>query len=93
VNAWCFLDESGASKRPHGLSTLSAQIGGYFRVYKGNVPITIPVESTMLVPGVPEKSGNLYDFSQILSWLTGNRRDLQEQLAWREGIPGVDRLW
>ena len=49
--------------------------------YKVNAPTTIPVESTMFVPGAPEKSGNLYDISQVLSWLARDRRDLREQLA------------
>ena len=54
--------------------------------YKDNTPVTIPVQKTTRVPGAPQVSKNLYDLSQILAWLAKERRDLQEQLAWREKI-------
>jgi len=55
--------------------------------YKGNTPTTIAVKEQKPVPGMPKKSGNLYDVSQILAWLAQERRDIQEQLEWREEIP------
>ena len=55
--------------------------------YKGNTPVTIPVEKTARVPGTPVKPKNLYDLSQVLAWIAKERRDLQEQLEWREKIP------
>lgn len=55
--------------------------------YKGQRPTTIAVQETKPVPGAPKESRNLYDVSQILAWLAKERRDVQEQLAWREGIP------
>ncbi len=54
--------------------------------YKDNTPVTIPVRGTVRVPGTPQESKNLYDLSQILAWLAKERRDLQEQLEWREKI-------
>ncbi|MFH2122527.1 MAG: DUF932 domain-containing protein [Pseudomonadota bacterium] len=54
--------------------------------YKGFTPVTIPVSSVGEVPGAPDECRNLYDVSQSLAWLAKERRDLQEQLAWREGI-------
>ena len=39
------------------------------------------------VPGTPKESRNLYEVSQILAWLAKERRDVQEQLEWREQIP------
>ena len=55
--------------------------------YKGNNPTTIPMRATRRVPGTPQRCRNLYDLSQILAWLAKERRDVQEQLEWREEIP------
>lgn len=55
--------------------------------YKDHSPTTIPVRSGSPVPGTPKASQNLYDISQILAWLAKERRDVQEQLEWRERIP------
>lgn len=57
--------------------------------YKGNTPITVPVRQGASVPGTPTKSQTIYDVSQILAWLAKERRDLQEQLEWREKIPDL----
>ncbi|MBT3193741.1 MAG: DUF932 domain-containing protein [Verrucomicrobia bacterium] len=61
-----------------------AEIAGQ---YKGTTPTTIPVRRTTQVPGAPKECRTLYDVSQILAWLAKERRDLQEQLEWREAIP------
>lgn len=55
--------------------------------YKDNTPTTIPVRQAKAVPGAPKECRTLYDVSQILAWLAKERRDLQEQLEWREKIP------
>lgn len=55
--------------------------------YKGNQPTTILMKKTKHVPGSPKKCDNLFDVSQILAWLAKERRDVQEQLQWREQIP------
>jgi hypothetical protein len=57
--------------------------------YEGNTPTTIPVRETKRVPGAPKECGNLFDVSQILAWLAKERRDVQEQLEWREQIPDL----
>ena len=57
--------------------------------YKDNTPTTIAVCRTEPVPGAPKETRNLYDVSQILAWLAKERRDLQEQIEWREQIPGL----
>ena len=54
--------------------------------FKGNTPTGIPVVRTKRVQGAPLVSKNLYDLSQVLAWVAKERRDLQEQLEWREGI-------
>lgn len=55
--------------------------------YKENTPTTIPMRTDKPVPGMPNSCNNLFDLSQILAWLAKERRDLQEQLEWREMIP------
>lgn len=55
--------------------------------YKDNTPTTIPVRETKRIPGTPKECCNLFDVSQILAWLAKERRDVQEQLEWREQIP------
>lgn len=55
--------------------------------YKGKTPTTIAMQGTKRVPGAPQRCRNLFDLSQILAWLAKERRDVQEQLEWREEIP------
>jgi hypothetical protein len=57
--------------------------------YKRERPTTIPVSPAQSVPGSPRRSDNLFDVSQALAWLARQRRDLQEQLDWREQIPAL----
>ncbi len=57
--------------------------------YKGNHPTTIVMQATKRVPGAPQQCCNLFDLSQILAWLAKERRDVQEQLEWREKIPDL----
>lgn len=58
--------------------------------YKGSTPTCIAMqETTMRVPGAPEQCRNLFDLSQVLAWLAKERRDVQEQLQWRERIPDL----
>ena len=55
--------------------------------YKDQTPTTIDMRATKAVPGAPKQCRNLFDLSQILAWLAKERRDVQEQLDWREQIP------
>lgn len=55
--------------------------------YKKADPTTILVSRATRVPGTPAHTDNLFDLSQILAWLAKERRDLQEQVEWREQIP------
>jgi hypothetical protein len=55
--------------------------------YKGNTPTTIAMQKTKRVPGAPDECRNLFDLSQVLAWLAKERRDVQDQLEWREKIP------
>jgi hypothetical protein len=57
--------------------------------YKGSTPTTIAMQETKRVPGAPKQCHNLFDLSQILAWLAKERRDVQEQLEWREKIPDL----
>lgn len=83
-NGWGF---KAAARLYHIASTgHDAEIIGS---YKDTTPTTIPVRMTDRVPGAPPECCNLYDVSQSLAWLAKERRDLQEQLAWREGIHGL----
>ena len=55
--------------------------------YKDYTPTTIAMQETKRVPGAPRQCRNLFDLSQILAWLAKERRDLQEQVEWREEVP------
>ncbi len=57
--------------------------------YKGQTPTSIETKQIHRVPGCPTQSKNLFDLSQILAWLAKERRDIQEQLEWREQIPAI----
>jgi hypothetical protein len=58
-------------------------------LYKDSTPTTIAMQETKRVPGAPQQCSNLFDLSQILAWLAKERRDVQEQLQWREQISGL----
>lgn len=80
-NAWGF---KAAARTFHIARTgADVEIAGQ---YKDTTPTTIPVRQTKAVPGAPKNCRTLYDVSQILAWLAKERRDLQEQLEWRENI-------
>lgn len=57
--------------------------------YKDSTPTTINIRRTKRVPGTPEQCHNLFDLSQILAWLAKERRDIQEQVIWRDMISGL----
>ncbi len=57
--------------------------------YKDSKPTTIAMQETKRVPGAAQQCSNLFDLSQILAWLAKERRDVQEQLEWREKIPDL----
>jgi ABC-type sugar transport system ATPase subunit len=59
------------------------------RPYKDYKPTTISMRKTNPVPGSTQRCSNLFDLSQILAWLAKERRDIQEQLEWREKIPSL----
>jgi hypothetical protein len=81
-NAWGF---KAATRAFHIATTGSdAEIAGQ---YRDESPTTIAVTSGQNVPGAPPQVRNLFDISQVLAWLAKERRDVQEQIAWREQIP------
>ena len=57
--------------------------------YKKRTPATIETVTTDRVPGSPTYSTNLFEISQVLAWLAKERRDVQEQVEWREQIPAL----
>ena len=57
--------------------------------FRDQSPTTIHVRRVKTVPGAPMGSTNLFDLSQVLAWLANQRRDVQEQLQWREQIPAL----
>jgi hypothetical protein len=45
------------------------------------------MKSSGVIPGAAAAARNAFALSQALSWLAGSRRDIQEQLEWRQQIP------
>ena len=43
------------------------------------------------VPGSSAPAKNLYAVSQALTWIAGQRHDLEEQLAWQRDVPELMR--
>jgi hypothetical protein len=48
-----------------------------------------PVKKSKRIPGSPERAQNLYDLSQVLSWVATNRMDSEERLNWQTAIPVI----
>jgi hypothetical protein len=46
-----------------------------------------PIRRTGEVPGAPKSATNLYDVSQVLSWVATHRQNAEERLAWQSDIP------
>ena len=55
--------------------------------YGRNRPSAVATTPGAFVPGAPARSDNLFDISQVLAWLARQRRDVAEQLAWRDDMP------
>lgn len=52
-----------------------------------------PVHQTDQVPGTPRTSSNLFDVSQVLSWIASKRNNAEEKLLWQSTIPDlINRL-
>ncbi|PLX85596.1 MAG: hypothetical protein C0617_03620 [Desulfuromonas sp.] len=47
------------------------------------------VEFLDAVPGSSEAAKNLYAVSQVLTWLAGQRSDIEEQLSWQRDVPDL----
>jgi len=77
-----------AATRVHHIATTGCD-GVIEGSYKGKTPATLEMTPTVPVPGSEEGARNLYDLAQILAWLAKERRDVQEQIEWREMIPGL----
>lgn len=60
--------------------------------YKDKSPSTIPVRKGQKIPGAPAVSVSLFDISQNLAWLARDRRDVQEQLEWKQSIPQLMKV-
>lgn len=52
-------------------------------------PSRVAVEPGKSVPGSLAPAKNAFAISQALSWITGQRREVTEQLEWRASIPGL----
>ncbi|MGZ8190892.1 MAG: DUF932 domain-containing protein [Methylococcaceae bacterium] len=54
---------------------------------KKALPSEKEVEMGNQVPGSSNPVKNLYDVSQVLTWLAGQRNDVEEQLNWQRDVP------
>jgi len=56
---------------------------------KKALPSEKEVEMGDAVPGSEQPANNLYDVSQVLTWLCGQRNDVEEQLNWQREVPAL----
>jgi len=56
---------------------------------KKSLPSEKPIIIGNVVPGSSSPAQTVYDVSQVLSWLAGQRRCVEEQLNWQRDIPGL----
>jgi len=56
---------------------------------KNALPSDIHVGSGNRVPGAMAPVDNAFGASQALSWIAGQRRDLAEEVKWRDSIPNL----
>jgi hypothetical protein len=56
---------------------------------KKALPSEKEVEMGDVVPGSEQPANNLYDVSQVLTWLCGQRNDVEEQLNWQREVPAL----
>ena len=54
---------------------------------KKALPSEKEVEKGSPVPGSSAPVKNLYAVSQVLTWLAGQRHDVEEQLLWQREVP------
>jgi hypothetical protein len=48
-----------------------------------------PVRQILRVPGSPEKSKNIFDVMQALSWVATNRNNAEQRLSWQIQVPAL----
>lgn len=59
---------------------------------KNKQPSAWATRSTNDVPGISLEDESAFGLSQVLTWVAGQRSDLQEELEWRSHVPGLMRL-
>jgi len=73
--------------------TLSGHDVEFADPFQKGAPTEKDVIPTVTVPGAVLPGDNVYAVSQSLSWLAKERRDVQEQLEWKQQIPElIDKL-
>ncbi len=65
--------------------------GTVSRFRRGLPPSALEVRPDRPVPGTPERARTLFDLSQVLAWLAKERKELSEQMEWRQEIPDLIR--
>jgi len=54
---------------------------------KNKLPSEVSTEKTVEVPGIHPPIADAFGISQALTWVAGQRNDLQEDLEWRTQVP------
>jgi hypothetical protein len=54
---------------------------------KNKRPSDVTTEKTIEVPGIDPPVANAFGVSQALTWVAGQRNELQEDLEWRSQVP------
>lgn len=54
---------------------------------KNKRPSEVATEKTIEVPGIAPPVTNAFGVSQALTWVAGQRTELQEDLEWRSQVP------
>jgi len=59
---------------------------------KNKRPSDVATANTREVPGIDPPVSNAFGISQALTWLAGQRNELQEDLEWRSQVPQLMQM-
>ena len=60
--------------------------------FKNKRPSDLAIERTVEVPGIDPPVRDVFGASQALTWVAGQRNELQEDLEWRSQVPELIEL-
>lgn len=91
LTEWVDNDVRGKWGIKAAVRVLAISRSGWDAELKGDLrnkrPSEVAIEKTIEVPGIDPPARNAFQVSQALTWVAGQRAEIQEDLEWRSQVP------